>query len=121
MVPHACLAPLPLQFNAACQLPGARPELLAALPTLRLLRPGIGSTPQPAGALLLSVRLPPPSLPADAQRVLLANNAGLQQALRLVVHCPQTGQLWLRRDWLQRDEHALYMHPFKQVPAWDSR
>lgn len=88
---------------------------------LWLLRPGRGNIPQPAGALLLSVRLPPPCLDEDAQQVLLQNGTGLQKALRLIVHCPHTGQLLECRDWVECDEGRLYAHPQHKVPAWDSR
>ena len=109
-----------LQFTAIGQLPGAHPELLGALPTVWLLLPGAGRVPQPAGALLLSVQLPLPGLHAEAQAVLLGAGKGLERAVRLLVYCPQAGRLLQRREWLQRNEHALYLHPRYRVPTWDS-
>ncbi|PRW20817.1 hypothetical protein C2E21_8578 isoform B [Chlorella sorokiniana] len=109
-----------LAHGYAGQLPGPHPERLGALPAVWLLLPAGDRPPQPAGALLLSVQLPPRSLAADAQRVLLDTGAGLQTAMRVVVYCRYTGQVLQRRDWVQRDESCLYTHPRHQVPAWDS-
>lgn len=110
-----------LQQGYTAKLPGAFPEQLAALPAVWLLLPGADQPPQPAGALLVRVQLPPAILPAEAQQVLLHTRKGLQPALRLAVYCRYTGQLLQWRDWLERDESALYAHPRHPVPAWDSR
>lgn len=110
-----------LQYSATGQLPGASPQLLASLPCCWLLLPGASRQPQPAGALLLSVQLPPRGLNSDAQLLLLGAGMGLESAMRLVVYCPQTGQLLQCREWVQQDEQALYLHPHHRVPTWDSR
>ncbi len=104
-----------------CQALGASLDQLGVLPALWLLLPGTDCMPQPAGALLLSVHLPPAILPVDAQRLLPTNGTGLVRALLLRVYCPCTGQPLQKRGWLQRDERALYEHPHYHVPAWDSR
>lgn len=120
-LPAVRTIPASLQFSATGQLPGASPELLAPLPCVWLLLPGAGRQPQPASAMLLSVRLPPRGLNDDAQMLLLGAGMGLESATRLVVYCPQTGQLLQWREWVQQDEHALYLHPRYRVPTWDSR
>lgn len=118
---HPTTPPSCLQYTAAGQLPGVSPELLAPLPCCWLLLPGAGRLPQPAGAVLLSVNLPPRGINEDAQMLLLGAGMGLESSVRLVVHCPHTGQLLASREWVQQDEHALYLHPRYHVPTWDSR
>lgn len=121
MIKLPCPLALYAQFNAACRLPGPHPAQLGVLPAVWLLLPGTDRVPQPAGALLLGVWLPPAILPADAQEVLLRTGTGLLPALRVLAYCRQTGQVLQWRDWVQCDEHALYTHPRYEVPTWDSR
>ncbi|KAI7846282.1 hypothetical protein COHA_000210 [Chlorella ohadii] len=70
--------------------------------------------------MLLSVRLPPPGLPPEAQQLLLQAGKGLEPTVRVLVYCRQTGAPMLRRDWLLQEERRLYMHPRFRVPTWDS-
>lgn len=99
---------------------GTAPTRLGVLPQVWLLPPGVHPTPQPAGALLLSLLVPPPSLPLEAQLLLLRSGTGVERSLHLRVYCRRTGRLLLHRDRLQRDEFGLYPHPQHGVPTWDS-
>lgn len=90
------------------------------MPAVWLLLPGAGRPPQVASALLLSVRLPPPGLHPEAQQLLLRECKGLEQTVRVLVYCRQTGTPMLRRDWLLQEERTLYLHPRFRVPTWDS-
>ncbi len=90
------------------------------MPAVWCLLPGAGRPPQAASAMLLSVRLPPPGLPPEAQQLLLQAGKGLEPTVRVLVYCRQTGAPMLRRDWLLQEERRLYMHPRFRVPTWDS-
>ena len=81
--------------------------MVAMLPALELLQPGTDRTPQPAGALLVSVQVQPRST--------------LPRSLRLVVYCPHTGKLLKCREGLRQEERCLYLHPRHPKMAWDSR
>ena len=117
---NATPASRPFVQDQHSQLPGASPEALGAMPAVWCLLPGAGRPPQAASAMLLSVRLPPPGLPPEAQQLLLQAGKGLEPTVRVLVYCRQTGAPMLRRDWLLQEERRLYMHPRFCVPTWDS-
>ena len=112
--------PCSLQFNAVAQLPGVQPRLLGVVPAVWVLLSGAPQLPQPAGALLLNVQLPPPGLASEVQAVLLQVGKGLESSLRLAVYNAQDGRLLRCRDRLQRCEYVFHLHPRFRVPAWDS-